>query len=486
MVTIDLVPGNVLAGRYRLDRQLGEGGMGVVWAATHVVTRKPVAVKLLHRSDDLDPRFVDRFLREARAATAVEHPNVVAIHDVLELDDQTPMMVMELLEGESLGARLDREHTIPVGDFARIMLPVVSAVGTAHAAGIVHRDLKPDNVFLSRTPDGQVVKVLDFGIAKLTHTDTDAAHTGGLTGSGAMLGTPYYMAPEQIFGEKDIDHRADVWALGIMFFECMAGVRPTQADNIGQILKIVTTGKIVPLGQLAPDAPEDLRSLVDRMLSRERDARPTLHEVRQVLSRYATDVSVRTFRDPAVRGAPSSAPTLDADDKRVSFRTGDDVNPLGLTQTADPASSGPRAVEGLGTLDSTTRPPNVPPRAGTRTGLAIAAVAAAGVVAALAFTFTRHEATPPPGATASSTPSIVVDSPVVSVPTSATAPNIAPAASAAAQPSASASATARTVKSAAPKASTPSVTASAAASAPPTSASASSHASGGVVEKPPF
>ena len=263
--------GEIIAERYRLDRKLGEGGMGAVWAATHVVTRKRVAIKVL-RPELLGNRsLVERFLREARAACAVDHPNVVQIHDVLEMNDHAPVMVMDLLEGESLADRLADVGRIPVPELARILVKVVPAIAAAHAAGVIHRDLKPDNLFLCRTADGSAdPRVLDFGIAKLAVTD---AESGVLTKTGSMLGTPYYMAPEQLFGEKDIDHRADVWSLGIILYECLSGRRPTEADNLGQIIKIVTTSGIQPLDQVAPHVPPDLCALVAHLLTADRQRR---------------------------------------------------------------------------------------------------------------------------------------------------------------------------------------------------------------------
>jgi eukaryotic-like serine/threonine-protein kinase len=276
--------GTVVADRFRLERRLGEGGMGVVWEATHTVTRKPVALKFLKRSQE-DGRAVHRFLREARAASAVRHPSVVEVHDVLELDDGSPVMVMDLLHGETLAERLRRERALPLSDVASIMVHVCSALGAAHALGIVHRDLKPENIFLesSRQAGERLeVKVLDFGIAKLTATEGDAAHTGATTGTGAVLGSPYYMAPEQLFAEKDLDHRADIWALGVILYEALSGVRPTQAPNMGQIYKMVMTDAIVPLREKAPGLPSAVTDLVGRMLTRDRAGRP--RDVREVLS----------------------------------------------------------------------------------------------------------------------------------------------------------------------------------------------------------
>jgi serine/threonine protein kinase len=285
-----LVPGQIVAGRFRLERKLGEGGMGVVWQAVHAVTRKPVALKVLKRSGEDDVRAVQRFLREARAACAVRHPSVVEVHDVLELDDGSPVMVMELLAGETLAQRLSREHVLTLSDLARVMVHVCSAVGCAHALGIVHRDLKPENIFLVKSPSGQPVKVLDFGIAKLTASDGDAARTGAITGTGAILGTPYYMAPEQLFGEKDIDHRADIWALGIILYEALTGERPTQGENVGQIYKTVVTDAIVPLGERAPHLPAPIVELVGSMLSRDRAKRPAdISAILSILANYTTE-----------------------------------------------------------------------------------------------------------------------------------------------------------------------------------------------------
>jgi eukaryotic-like serine/threonine-protein kinase len=328
-----LVPGALIAGRFRLERSLGEGGMGVVWQAVHSVTRKPVALKFLRESATNDPRAVQRFLREARAACAVRHPIIVAVHDVLELEDGSPVMVMDLLTGETFAERLAREGAMPLAEVALIMVHVCSAVGCAHALGIVHRDLKPENIFLARAHDGSLdVKVLDFGIAKLTASEGDAAHTGATTGTGAILGTPYYMAPEQLFGERDVDHRADIWALGIILYEALVGSRPTQAANIGQIFKLVTTGGILPLAERAPNLPGRVANLVSRMLSRDRALRPAdVREVLTALSHYtdesfvpveAAPIRAASLSDPSspARVEPDSAPTSTVEAAAVAVR----------------------------------------------------------------------------------------------------------------------------------------------------------------------
>ena len=309
-----LAPGVVVAGRFRLERKLGEGGMGIVWQAVHAVTRKPVALKVLKRSGEDDARALQRFLREARAACAVRHPSVVQVHDVLELEDGSPVMVMELLSGETLAQRLTRERVLPLPDLARIMVHVCSAVGCAHALGIVHRDLKPENIFLAKSPAGAAVKVLDFGIAKLTSTDGDAARTGAITGTGTILGTPYYMAPEQLFGEKDIDHRADIWALGIIFYEALAGERPTRGENVGQIYKVIVTDTIVPLRERAAHLPAPIIDLVGRMLSRDRAKRPPdVHAILSVLAEYTSETFVVVTGPPPAQPPKAGAESEAAD-----------------------------------------------------------------------------------------------------------------------------------------------------------------------------
>ncbi len=308
MAETPLEAGIVVARRYRLERPLGEGGMGVVWSAIHTVSGKQVALKLLRTSDATRPDARRRLLREARALSAVKHPNVVSIHDVIDNDDGAWIIVMDLLEGETLADLLKRERVVPMAELARIMVPVISAVSAAHEAGIVHRDLKPENVFLAKEAgsDASVPKVLDFGIAKHIVEETHPAKSGPLTASGTLLGTAYYMSPEQVFGEGDVDHRADVWAIGVMIYECLAGARPTEASNAGQVLKRITQGTMTPLVQIVPDVPADIGAMVTKMLDRDRDVRPALGEIRDALARYgAVPASVTNANAPASPSAPA-------------------------------------------------------------------------------------------------------------------------------------------------------------------------------------
>ncbi len=325
-MALSLAPDLVVGGKYRLLRQLGRGGMGEVWAAEQSITRKKVAMKFLLNQSANDAHNKKRFLREARAACAVSHPNVVQIHDVIEVDGGTPAMVMELCEGESLEAKLARDHKLTVEETVGVMLRVVSAVGTAHTHGVVHRDLKPENIFLVETPDGINIKVLDFGIAKIGATE-DGGQTGALTATGTMLGTPFYMSPEQAFGEKRIDHRADIWSLGVVMYRCLSGQLPTRADNLGQILKIIMTRSIPKLAAVAPDVPVELCQLVDSMLSYAPNDRPSdLRDVKQVLE------SVLELGAAAPDFGP---PKEDPPDERLS--TTDSIVSLGGRAAVDPA-----------------------------------------------------------------------------------------------------------------------------------------------------
>ena len=433
--------------------------MGVVWSAVQLVTRKPVALKVLRAAHTADKGIVQRFLREARAACAVRHPNVVEIHDVILVEDGSPVMVMDLLEGESLGQRLERERSLPLVELATILLPVVSAVGTAHGVGIVHRDLKPDNIFLSKTATGTVVKVLDFGIAKLTATDGDAAATGGLTGTGAMLGTPFYMAPEQIYGEKDVDHRTDIWALGVMLYECLAGVRPTQSDSIGQILKIVTRDGIKPLREVCPALPPNVLDLVDRMLSVERTKRPSMQEVGEVLALHANL--------PLGQTGPRAIPS-----------------PLVTSSVGDVADAVAVVARAPATLSSTTTTVGSSSQKTHRSTIALIGIAAASALGALVFLGARSLRSPTDTSLApSSAPSAVVhagsEAPVATA-AAPTASDPTPVASVTPTPTVSARRPEPILKPVA------SVTAPPPALSASATATATAHAPGGVVDKPPF
>jgi serine/threonine protein kinase len=258
--------GSVLASKYRLISLLGRGGMGSVWRAEHLDLRAPVAVKLLDPVIAASSEGLTRFHREARAAAALRSPHVVQIFD-RGIDESTgqPYIVMELMEGESLAARIVRKVRLSAGETSRVITHIARALARAHDAGIVHRDLKPDNVFLVRNEDEEIAKVLDFGIAK---TAAYSIGQEGGTRTGAVMGTPYYMSPEQISGSKAVDYRADLWALGVIACECLTGRRPFEADSIGGLALKICAEPMPRPSALGP-VPRDFDAWFERAASRD-------------------------------------------------------------------------------------------------------------------------------------------------------------------------------------------------------------------------
>jgi hypothetical protein len=233
-----VAPGAVLAGKYTLERKLGQGGMGAVWRAEHRELRSPVAIKVIDQQIAGSADALARFLREAQSAAALRSPHVVQILDY-GTDRGVPYIAMELLEGESLATRLERVVRLPPPEVGRIITEIARAIGKAHELAIVHRDLKPDNVYLCQNDEAEVTKVLDFGIAKASQGIGPASSSQ--TRTGAILGTPHYMSPEQAEGTKLVDHRTDVWALGVIAFECLVGRRPFDSDALGSLLLAICT-----------------------------------------------------------------------------------------------------------------------------------------------------------------------------------------------------------------------------------------------------
>jgi len=280
-VDIQVAGALVIRGRFRLVRLLGEGGMGVIWEALEVATGRSRAIKFI-KPEAHSPMMERRLLREAEALRAVVHPGIVAVDEVVASDDGTPAMVMELLRGESLDARIERQGALGPGQTSAILARVVDAVTAAHNAGVLHRDLKPDNIFLAVSPEGRVtVRVVDFGVAKL--------EIGGdsLTVTGSIVGTPLYMSPEQAAGERGLDARTDLWSLAVIAFECLTGTTPTTGDNYGQILAKLIKLEIQTLSQLRPDLPPELVAAIDgALLPRDRRAQG-LAALGHVFARHA-------------------------------------------------------------------------------------------------------------------------------------------------------------------------------------------------------
>ncbi|MBK7070715.1 MAG: serine/threonine protein kinase [Myxococcales bacterium] len=291
-------------GSYTIERELGRGGMGAVYAAVHTLLGRRAAVKVLLAELSRDQAQVQRFFNEARAATAIKHPSIVEIYDFGWAADGSAYIVMELMDGEPLSARLKRIGRLSVAQAATIARQAATALAAAHRAGIVHRDLKPDNVFL--VPDeevagGERVKLLDFGIAKLA-----APGAASRTTTGAIMGTPLYMSPEQCEGARAVDHRTDLYALGCVLFEMVAGRVPFISDGVGGLIGMHLHVPPPRLRELAPDAPAELEAIVARLLAKAPDDRyQTADEVAAALARVA-GVAITA---PGPAAAPPSALT---------------------------------------------------------------------------------------------------------------------------------------------------------------------------------
>src|SRR6187551_2571715 len=308
MVDPALLRDRVLVGRYRLDERLGAGGMGSIWRAHHLVLAAPVAVKLIDREAVPDEETLGRFMREAQSAATLRSPHVVQILDY-GVDDKLPFIVMELLDGENLAQRLRRLGRLGSADTARIVTHIGRAMARAHEASIVHRDLKPENVFLIRNEDEEIAKVLDFGVAKVSVGAL--GEQGSRTRTGSILGTPYYMSPEQAQGNKTVDHRSDLWSLGVIAFECLTGKRPFYSDGLGDLVLAICVRDIPQPSSIA-SVPIGFDAWWNRAVARDPEKRfQTARELSDAL-REALGLEPREISRDVPRAAPeievSSAP----------------------------------------------------------------------------------------------------------------------------------------------------------------------------------
>jgi serine/threonine-protein kinase len=273
---VDALVGHTLADRYRLTRKIGEGGMGAVYEAQHVQLSKPVAVKVL-RDKYLDrPEVAKRLVQEARLASSIRHENIIDITDSGSTEDGRTFVVMEHLVGQSLAELLRREGALPEGRVLEIARQAASALGAAHARGIVHRDVKPENLFLLDRGGRDFVKVLDFGISKSMKPGAPPTEESlRLTHTGMVLGTPLYMSPEQARGDDDLDERIDVYALGVILYECLTGEVPFRANNYLGVISAVVNQEVTPVRKLRPEMriSEALEQVVQKAMAKSRDDR---------------------------------------------------------------------------------------------------------------------------------------------------------------------------------------------------------------------
>ncbi len=301
---LDLAAGKVLRGKYRIDRVIGKGGMGIVLQATHLDLDRPVAIKVLHPELRVHGELVERFLREGKAASKIQSDNVARVLDVDRLDDGTPFLVMEYLEGTDLSAVRKMGSPLPTRTAIEHVLGACKAIGEAHRRGIVHRDLKPANLFLARLDDGSTrIKVLDFGISKI------GGALGGsepsMTSTSIVMGSAEYMSPEQMLSTRDADARTDIWALGVVLFELLTARVPFPGETLTQVCAMVMSKPAPPVRTFRPDITDDLETVVSRCLEKDRDKRyaTVAHFERDLIAcRDGTPISLGPSTEPIPKG----------------------------------------------------------------------------------------------------------------------------------------------------------------------------------------
>jgi eukaryotic-like serine/threonine-protein kinase len=297
----DLAPGHEV-GEYRIDRVLGKGGFGTVYAAVQPVIGKQVAIKVLARKYSADPDMVSRFVAEARAVNQIRHRNIIDIFSFGQLTDGRHYYVMEYLDGEPLDSYIRNHGAMPLGEALPILTAIARALDAAHAKGIAHRDLKPENIFLAEDPDGSAYpKLLDFGIAKLLAPEDDVRHR---TGTGVPIGTPYYMSPEQCRG-RDIDHRTDVYSFGIVAYRLLTGALPFEGDDYLELLFKQTHEQPAPPSTRNPQLTPAVDAAIAWMMRKDRAERPpsVLEAVQALSPEHAT-----TVPSPLSRSSKSTRP----------------------------------------------------------------------------------------------------------------------------------------------------------------------------------
>jgi serine/threonine protein kinase len=277
--------GQVIAGRYRIERCLSRGGMGSVWVATHLELGMAVALKLMAPEIAATSEGRQRFAREAKASAAIQSPHVVKVHDY-GVDGERAFLVMELLEGEDLGARLRRDGRLSLSTVAGMAVQIAKGLRRAHDAGIVHRDLKPKNLFLTRCDEDEIVQILDFGIAKLLRSPDDG--DSEVTSTGVVLGSMHYMSPEQARGYKGIDHRSDLWSFGVILYRAVTGDLPFPGSETGDVLVKLCTDPIPPASGFLPEVGPEISRGLDQFFARalERDPAERFQTAREMAAAF--------------------------------------------------------------------------------------------------------------------------------------------------------------------------------------------------------
>jgi eukaryotic-like serine/threonine-protein kinase len=311
--SVTLEPGELLAGKYRIERLLGQGGMGVVAAAYHIQLEQRVALKLMLPHAIGSSEAVSRFLREARAAARITSEHVVRVFDVGSLETGEPYIAMEYLEGLDIAQLLTRQGRLSVAETVDYVLQACEALAEAHAAGIVHRDLKPGNLYLAHRIDGQrLLKVLDFGVSKMS--GGSAQSDAPATRTSALMGSPLYMSPEQMTSSRNVDARSDVWALGVVMYEMLCGKPPFDGETLPQVCNMVMTEAPPPLAGRASELPPRLCEVVHRCLEKQPSARfQSVGELAHALEPIASARALQSIeRISRVLGmAPAAPPAVE-------------------------------------------------------------------------------------------------------------------------------------------------------------------------------
>jgi eukaryotic-like serine/threonine-protein kinase len=389
-----LAPGTEL-GRYQIVRLLGRGGMGSVYEAMHRDLKKRVALKTLHPAVAATPGARARFLREGEAASRIRHPNVVDVTDVAT-EGTTSYLVMEFLEGEDLSALIARTGPLPISKAIDLLLPVFAAIAVAHDEGVIHRDLKPENIFLARGRIGGIdPKVLDFGISKLS--SSGGGNTLALTGTGASMGTPYYVAPEQVRSAAGVDARSDQYALGAILYECMTGRRAHQGETIYEVIRSVGEGAFPPPRAYRPDLPVEVEEVILRAMALEPARRfPSVRALGRALLAFASPGPCAQWAPELEGGDPDALPSSQrATQAQIAQSPSSQSQPGGTVAFTTPAPSNARPASsrppgdttfGSSAAQITLRPRN---QTGWLAG-GVVVLAAAAVVAYVVTSSSRH------------------------------------------------------------------------------------------------
>jgi serine/threonine-protein kinase len=463
--------GQVISSKYKLLRLLGDGGMGSVYEAEHLRLGTHVAIKVLHSDLARRAGLVERFLQEARVSAQIRSPHVVHVTDVEATPDGVAYLVMELLQGEPLSTLEKRERTLPVATACEYTSQILQALEAAHSLGVVHRDLKPDNVFLTFDGGKPVIKLIDFGIAKLKRAEgATGAGQKNLTVAGMLMGTPEYMAPEQAYSATDVDARADIYSVGVMLYEMLSGQTPAQGEDPRVVVLKVERGEVQPLVHVAPNVPPEIAGLVHRAMAPRPEMRfASAAEMRIALEALMSGKRAGTARiqqasmgpaPPAPRaeqrtgtvmGAPaegalaghgSGAPPADPNAQRPGTGTARvaPIDPAIYTPQPPPAAHG--SVRPLPDPDGATNPPHAhrgrhrgaPKRGGSGLIIALAIIALLlGAGAVVAYVMGTSSPTPiaveplPTVTALTTTTATTATTPVTPPPNTGTAPPLTPA-----------------------------------------------------------